>query len=414
MRALLFAIGSAGDVFPFLALGKGLRERGWEVSIAASPVHAQAVARAGCALEPMGTAEDYERMTSNPDLWKPRRGIRVILGDGGAQAMVRRQRDLALSFVSGPGRAVVVASSLAFGARVAREQAAFPLVTAHLAPVVLRCRKEPPVLTRAFPEGWIVRWLPGLAYRMIDRRLADPLLGPLVEPLRAEAGLPPTSRYMDSWWHSPDRIMLLFPRWFGSPPSLPANAVHTGFLYHEDAGPGEDPGPLHRFLNEGPAPVAITLGSAMRHGSEILARAVKACAELGKRLLILSRDAGQVPPDLPATVLRVAWAPMGETLPRCAALIHHGGVGTLARAFQAGIPQVVIPFCHDQPDNSDRVARLGAGRWLSPGEARRGRLTRVLGRVLDNAEMADRCHALAREIDPRQAIAKACALVAEA
>ena len=414
MRALLFGIGSAGDVFPFLALGKGLRERGWQVTIAASPVHAAAVARAGCDLEPMGTVDDYERLTANPNLWKPRQGIRVILGDEGAAGMIRRQRDLTRSFVSGSGRAVVVASSLAFGARVAREQVGFPLVTTHLAPVVLRCQKQPPVLTRVLPEGFILRWFPGLAYRLIDRRMADPLLKPSLEPLRAETGLAPISRYMNAWWHSPDRMMLLFPRWFGSPPSLPGQAIHAGFLYHDDGARGDDINDLRRFLGNGSAPVAVTLGSAMRHGREILSQVVKACGALGRRLLILSKDSDQVPANLPTTVMRVAWAPMGETLPRCAALIHHGGVGTLARAFQAGIPQVVIPFCHDQPDNSDRVTRLGAGRWISPWAVRRGGLNRVLGRVLDHGDMKDRCHALAREIDPKVAIDKACSIVADA
>lgn len=414
MRALLFGIGSAGDVFPFLALGKGLRERGWRVTIAASPVHASAVARASCGFEPMGSPEDYDRLTSNPDLWKPRHGIRVILGDGGAAAMVRRQRDLAREFVSGPGRAVVVASSLAFGARVAREQAGFPLVTAHLAPVVLRCRRQPPVITRVFPEGLIVRWLPGLAYRLIDRRIADPLVGPLVEPLRGESGLPATARYLDGWWNSPDRVLLAFPRWFGSPPSLPPQAVHAGFLFHDDAGRGDDLGALHRFLADGPPPVAVTLGSAMRHGREILERVVQACVGLGRRLLILSKDPAQVPAKLPPTALHVGWAPMGETLPRCAALIHHGGVGTLARAFQAGIPQIVVPFCHDQPDNSERVTRLGAGRWIGPGAVLRGRLGPVLRAVLGDFDMRDRCHALARQIDPKAAIANGCAIVEQA
>jgi len=105
---------------------------------------------------------------------------------------------------------------------------------------------------------------------------------------------------------------------------------------------------------------------------------------------------------------------MGETLPRCAALIHHGGVGTLARAFQAGVPQIVVPFCHDQPDNSERVTRLGAGRWIGPGAVLKGRLVQVMRSVLGDSDMRDRCHALAREIDPKVAIDKACAIVGDA
>ena len=413
MRALLFAIGSVGDVFPFLALGRGLQERGWQVTVAASPVHAAFIAQAGCNLEPMGSEEDYHRMTSNPELWKPRQGMRVILGDSGAAGMVRQQRDLTRAFVSGSGRSVVVASTLAFGARVARDEMAFPLITTHLAPVVIRCHRQPPVLTRAFPEGWIVRLWPSLAYRMIDRRIADPLLAPLVEPLRAEAGLAPARRYMDGWWHSPDRIMLLFPRWLGSPPSLPNRAIHTGFLFHDDQKSHDNNPALYQFLNDGSPPIAITLGSAMRHGRDLIEQTVRACTALGQRLLILSKDADQVPRSLPNTAFHSRWAPMDTTLPRCAALIHHGGVGTMARAFQAGIPQVVIPFCHDQPDNSDRVSRLGAGAWVSPNSVLRGGLKKVLEKVLNHPDMRDRCHGLAAEISPKLAIDKACSVVAE-
>jgi UDP:flavonoid glycosyltransferase YjiC (YdhE family) len=51
-----------------------------------------------------------------------------------------------------------------------------------------------------------------------------------------------------------------------------------------------------------------------------------------------------------------------QLLPRAAAILHHGGLGTTARALQAGIPQVISPIGFDQPDNGHRVELLGAGR----------------------------------------------------
>jgi UDP:flavonoid glycosyltransferase YjiC (YdhE family) len=45
-------------------------------------------------------------------------------------------------------------------------------------------------------------------------------------------------------------------------------------------------------------------------------------------------------------------------------LVHHGGIGTTARAFQAGVPQIIRARMYDQPDNGDRVQRLGVGRCL--------------------------------------------------
>ena len=93
--ALLFGVGSAGDVFPFIALGKGLAARGWQVSLCANPTFKEQVIRAGLAFEPLGTREHYDRITRDPNLWHPRKGTRTILADFQAMDMIRTQRDLA-------------------------------------------------------------------------------------------------------------------------------------------------------------------------------------------------------------------------------------------------------------------------------------------------------------------------------
>lgn len=45
--------------------------------------------------------------------------------------------------------------------------------------------------------------------------------------------------------------------------------------------------------------------------------------------------------------------------PQCAAAIHHGGSGSTAAALQAGIPQVLCPFMHDQFYWAERMHWLG-------------------------------------------------------
>src|SRR6202012_1799180 len=56
-----------------------------------------------------------------------------------------------------------------------------------------------------------------------------------------------------------------------------------------------------------------------------------------------------------------AYVPLRALLPRCAALVHHGGIGTTAEALRAGVPQVIVPLAFDQFDNAARVRALGAG-----------------------------------------------------
>jgi rhamnosyltransferase subunit B len=67
---------------------------------------------------------------------------------------------------------------------------------------------------------------------------------------------------------------------------------------------------------------------------------------------------------LPEGAHHVAYAPFSSLLPRLSLLIHHGGIGTSAQTLAAGIPQIVVPFAHDQFDNAARLRRLGVSRTL--------------------------------------------------
>jgi UDP:flavonoid glycosyltransferase YjiC (YdhE family) len=51
---------------------------------------------------------------------------------------------------------------------------------------------------------------------------------------------------------------------------------------------------------------------------------------------------------------------------RCAAVVHHGGVGTMSQGLAAGVPHLVTPMAHDQPDHAQRLQRLGVGEYLLP------------------------------------------------
>src|SRR5215471_19141138 len=79
MRVILTPVGSAGDVNPFVVIGRELRRRGHRVSLIASDVFADVVSNAGLAFVSSASREEYDRATSNPDLWDPRRGLTVVL-----------------------------------------------------------------------------------------------------------------------------------------------------------------------------------------------------------------------------------------------------------------------------------------------------------------------------------------------
>src|SRR5262249_48534062 len=54
-----------------------------------------------------------------------------------------------------------------------------------------------------------------------------------------------------------------------------------------------------------------------------------------------------------------------QVFPYAALVVHQGGIGTTGQGLRAGCPALVMPYSHDQPDNADRLVRLGVARTIS-------------------------------------------------
>jgi UDP:flavonoid glycosyltransferase YjiC (YdhE family) len=139
--------------------------------------------------------------------------------------------------------------------------------------------------------------------------------------------------------------------------------------------------------------------------------AVEACRRLGRRGLLLTKFADQVPSELPADVRHFEYVPFSRVLPRVAAIVHHGGIGTTAQGLRAGIPQLIMPLSHDQPDNAARLARLGVGDQLAPASFRGDRVAEKLSRLLDSPAVRTNCAQVAARFDGIDPLAEACAVV---
>ena len=71
----------------------------------------------------------------------------------------------------------------------------------------------------------------------------------------------------------------------------------------------------------------------------------------------------------------------------------------LRRALAAGIPHVIMPMAHDQPDNAARIERLGVGATLWPRQFRGPALSKALDRLLNSPPVRERCQQIAARFD---------------
>src|SRR5215467_1080296 len=279
MYVILTPVGSAGDVNPFVMIGRELRRRGHRVTLLSPDVFASSAARAGVQFVSTGSADEFDRVTKNPDLWDPRRGAAVVFGE-------------LLDQLYEPGETMVVGHSLSLFTRVFEETHAVAATTIHLSPTVLRSDFEQAVLPSGQDISAWPRWIKRVLWWAIDRFAVDRLLAPELNAWRAELRLPPVSRLFKSWVNSPQRVLALFPSWFAEPqPDWPSQLRLTGFVLSDDTctpPAGRDDDRLTQFLGAGTPPVVFAPGSANRHAAAFFRSGIDATALIGRRALLVS------------------------------------------------------------------------------------------------------------------------------
>ena len=355
-RFVLSALGSAGDVHPFIVVARALVARGHDVVLIASPYFEARIVAAGVPFAALGSADDYEAVLQRPELWESGKAARFILDE--LLQRLPEAWETTDRLATEPGT-VLVGSTLSWGTRLVQEQRRLRGATIHLSPVCMPSAIAPPVL----PGIGDLAWLPVPLRRALqsagERFVIDRLVGPRLDALRTRLGLAPVTRVWSRWMHSPDLVIGAWPAWFApSQADWPQNATTASFPLFAETDAALDPS-LQAFLDDGEAPIGITAGSAMAHGAAFYRDAIDACRVLGRRALLIAAFPAQLPDPLPESMHHIRYAPFGALLPRLAALVHHGGIGTSAQALAAGIPQVVAPFAHDQFDNAARLQRLG-------------------------------------------------------
>ena len=407
MNILLAPVGSHGDVHPFCGIGAALARRGHAATVFTNAHFEPLVRRVGLDFVPVGTDRDFRDMIGDPDLWHPTRGWRKVFAGTVDQILPLQYHALKPRLV--PGDTVLVGATLAFGARVLRDETGVPMASVHLQPSIMRSAHATPKLPGMPLPRWSPRWLKRGLFAAADRFVLDPVIGTPLNAFRATRGLPPVGNVTSHWWHAPDRVIGLWPAWFAPPrPDWPPQTRLTGFPQFDERGLEPLPAELTTFLDAGEPPVAFTPGSAMSHGHAFFRAAAEACALLGRRGVLLTRHAAQLPQTLPPGVVHVPYAPFSELLPRCAALVHHGGIGTTAQALAAGVPQLVMPLSHDQPDNAERVAKLGVGDVIGVRAFRAPAVARKLRRLIESPEVKARCRAVADRFAGSRAIEETC------
>lgn len=147
---------------------------------------------------------------------------------------------------------------------------------------------------------------------------------------------------------------------FHRPEDWNPHIYQNGYWFVEESLDYTPPYDLDQFLKSGEAPIYIGFGSMtmtdkMEHLCEIVVEALK---KTGKRGIISGMG---TPKNITDQIYVIDNIPHTWLFEHVAAVCHHGGAGTSAAGFRAGVPSIIVPFSNDQFAWAHRAYDLGIG-----------------------------------------------------
>ena len=367
MKILIPTIGSRGDIQPFIALAQGLSEAGHNPILATHPVMKSLVESHGITFEPIGPDINLSERVAVIRRQARNDAIGLI------QAMrfgfeILEQSHTEILALSRDVDLVVVPTAVAAGKNEA-EILGLPYLSVTLMPWAIPWDDpERPLFKRVLYKA-----IDGLVHLITTRPL---------NRIRKRQGLPPVGK--EGFTSTCLNLVPVSPAVYEPNPLWEPYHRVVGYWFAEAPDQWKPSADLLSFLENGNPPVAISLGAmslGVRDAIESVSLFVDAIQRAEVRAIIQGWEAGIKQLALPPNIYATGSLPHSWLFPHCAGVVHHGGYGTAAAGFRAGIPALVIPHIADQFYWGQRVFELGVG----PQPVRRVNLeTNVLTASLDD------------------------------
>ena len=424
MRIVVLLVGTQGDVMPFIDIAHRLKERyGHVVRIASHGDLRAPVEKAGLRFYPLeGNARQMAgwgpsfslqpvtlmKLAANPATTTKLMVLRRVI-----QSTIRActEPDPADADAEPFHADVIMSNPMSLGHIHCAEALGVPLHLFFPNPWVATTEyphsfsgwRYPSTPSSTSPTGyeWTRHKSSFFSYRIVDSVLWHTFL-PYVNELRASCRLRTLRVGFPGGTIIADQRVPFSQMW--SPTLSPRphdwadHVTVAGFFFWDQKASDVDEAspefaPLVAWLAAGEKPIYIGFGSMVFPGLKTARLIVEAAALSGQRVLMQTATAGGdlgalAASELPPNVFHIGRCPHDWLLPKMAAVVHHGGAGTVGAGLNLGLPTLCCPFFGDQFFYAHAVAARKAGPPPIPFEA----LTAAkLGRAL--ADLCDPSYA---------------------
>lgn len=407
MRITLLTLGTRGDVQPFVALGAGLRQAGYNVTIVTAEQFAGFVGSHGLDFAPIDRSFlDMLDTPAGKSAFEGGSRLQLI-----RQSMTVMRRVIQDSWAGAQGAdAIIYHQKILAGYHIA-EKLEIPAMIAMPIPVYP---------TRAFTNPILPMDLPAAINRASYAANAGgkaPFMGMINQFRQETLDLRPRGRFESEERLPGGRLIPVLhaysPAVVPMPPDWPENVTATGYWFLDGEPGWLPPADLLDFLDAGPPPVYIGFGSMVtKDPVGKMALITDALHRAGQRGVVAAGAVGRDTIRQSESIYILDQAPHDWLFPRMAAVVHHGGAGTTAAGLRAGVPSVLAPFFGDQYFWARRVQALGAGPAAVPQKKLTvGSLAAAIHSAVTDESMGRNAQEISHIIRTEDGVGRAVALI---
>lgn len=385
-RIVIVTRGTAGDIVPFLQIGSVALSRNNDVTLITHCHYEERARRLGLRFEALDTPEQFQAfLNDGPLLERPTSSLDFVKKH--LLPRVTAEIDLLRRHCQEPGVIVIARHMGSIAAPLVCELYGAPFVSVFLVAAQASC---------------FAIW----------REFCRTMLASHINTFRRELELGPILNW-DAWVRMPASFLACWPDWFSKKsPAWPENTRHVGFLRHDPTEAGELPEPIKSLLRSQPRPVLITGGTSVSNSAKRFYSVAAAACQIANRSAVLVCPHEELRPyPLPPLVVHARELPFASLMPHSAAVVHHGGAGTMVRALASAAPQLILPFGADRPENAARIEKLGLGARIDPVDWKPSLVARELDRVIESNSIRQALSDVRNRISSPLDLANACASI---
>lgn len=410
---IISTIGTKGDIYPLAGIAMALLSRDLKVVFLSNPKFKDYIENCQIPFEPIGTLEQYEEFHFNKEIWNPHKDTTMLGFDNYfLPATLDAYKYVEARHKQGANM-MVLTLGVTNGARIAADKYSIPNGIIALSPNKFFSIYSPPA-----PLCWIYpKILPELLapvfyktiYLLWNSKIGSKYLKKLHVHIKVKSKL-----YPHSYNYDKENLLIgFFPEWFGMRArDWPKKIKLVGFSLHDEINQ-KSRTQIDSFIAKKGPPIVFTTGTGVHDTSDIFREGRRICETLNMPGIFVGGQLGKELLNGAELCQHVNYVDFEYTLPKCQAIIHHGGIGTTAQAIRAGIPQLIRPLAFDQPDNANRIHKLGLGTFIFPEHFNAETAAPILKAMIDYAPHNKNLAMYSADLKRSNAIEKACDLIEE-